>query len=73
MSEKMEFNYEILKVVAKIPTENANLNAIIILDVFAKFIPITISKSLERLKSLYADWFKGKRGTRDLKNLKKKF
>jgi len=61
MSEKMEFNYEILKVVAKIPTENANLNAIIILDVFAKFIPITISKSLERLKSLYADWFKGER------------
>ena len=61
MSEKMEFNYEILKVVAKIPTENVNLNAIIILDVFAKFIPITISKSLERLKSLYADWFKGER------------
>jgi len=49
MSEKMEFNYEILK------------DAIIILDVFAKFIPITISKSLERLKSLYADWFKGER------------
>ncbi|MCD6422558.1 MAG: hypothetical protein J7L42_00360 [Elusimicrobia bacterium] len=57
----MEFNYEILKVVAKIPTENANLNAIIILDVFAKFIPMTISKSLERLKSLYADWIKEER------------
>jgi len=53
-----EVNEKITQRLKSTVKEDANINAIIILDVFAKFIPMTISKSLERLKSLYADWIK---------------
>ncbi len=37
---------------------DASVNALVILDVFAKFVPISLESSLNRLKYLYEEWLK---------------
>ncbi|MCD6413700.1 MAG: hypothetical protein J7L54_06105 [Elusimicrobia bacterium] len=38
--------------------KDASVNALVILDVFAKFVPISLEASLAKLKYLYSGWIK---------------
>ena len=54
-AEIEDVNTNMTKRIRPVIQDDASINAIVILDVFAKFVPLSIETSLEKLKYLYSD------------------